>query len=134
MILVGSAVAHFDPAKENKNVFAEALSPGSPFPGPGLQLNVERTSWKQVNGWMAEAFSEACTAGIDIGLKIWNIDDNAAAHAQGSVNVQVLFSYIPEELSFLAKEGGQKPLLMIAKKLQAAWIPQEDDDDREDKS
>jgi hypothetical protein len=128
MILVGSAVSHFDPAKEDKNAFVKALEAGSYFDGPGLELKVTRASWTQVVGWMQESFDDACAAGIDARIQISNIEGDELAHSQGMITFTASFSYLPEELHFIIGADRKIPLLTVAKKLQEEWIPKEEED------
>ena len=130
MILVGSAVSHFDPSKENKNVFAETTTAGEYFEGPGLSLKVKQASWGQLIGWMKEAFDDACTAGIDIRFQVANIEGDERAHSQGLISFDAAFSYLPEELHFMIGADRAIPLLSVAKKLEEVWIkPKEKTDD-----
>jgi len=132
MIMVGSAVAHFDSDKQNKNVFGTAvqLQNGS----PGLEVIVNSASWGQLIGWMKESFEDACTAGLDLECSIGNIENDPHAHAQGLVECTITSGYLPEELQFLTEVGKPVPLLSIARKLQEAWVPQEKSDDDEEDS
>lgn len=131
MILVGSAIAHFDSAKEGKNVLAGAvMTPG----GPELEIQAHSVSWGQIINWMKESFEEACTAGLDLSFTSSNIRRDPNAHSQGLVEFNCISGYLPQELQFLTELDKPVPLLTVAKKLQEAWIPSEKENEPEEES